>query len=44
VVLSDVVGLPYQEIADGLGVPVGTVRSRIHRGRARLRVALEADR
>jgi RNA polymerase sigma-70 factor (ECF subfamily) len=44
VVLSDVVGLPYQEIADGLGVPVGTVRSRIHRGRARLRSVLEADR
>lgn len=44
VVLSDVVGLPYQEIADGLGVPVGTVRSRIHRGRARLRVALEGER
>ena len=44
VVLSDVVGLPYQEIADGLGVPIGTVRSRIHRGRARLRSALEAER
>ena len=44
VVLSDVVGLPYQEIADGLGVPVGTVRSRIHRGRAQLRVALEGER
>lgn len=44
VVLSDVVGLPYQEIADGLGVPVGTVRSRIHRGRSRLRTALEGER
>jgi RNA polymerase sigma-70 factor (ECF subfamily) len=44
VVLSDVVGLPYQEIADGLGVPVGTVRSRIHRGRARLRSVLEGER
>ena len=44
VVLSDVVGLPYQEIADGLGVPVGTVRSRIHRGRAQLRAALESER
>ena len=40
VVLCDVVGLPYQEIADSLGVPVGTVRSRIHRGRALLREAL----
>lgn len=37
VVLCDVAGLPYAEIADSLGVPVGTVRSRIHRGRAMLR-------
>ena len=40
VVLCDVVGLPYEEIAESLGVPVGTVRSRIHRGRHRLREAL----
>ncbi|HZB71030.1 MAG: polymerase sigma factor, sigma-70 family [Acidimicrobiales bacterium] len=40
VVLCDVVGLPYGEIADQLGVPVGTVRSRIHRGRAQLRSVL----
>lgn len=40
VVLCDVVGLPYGEIADQLDVPVGTVRSRIHRGRAALRSAL----
>jgi RNA polymerase sigma-70 factor (ECF subfamily) len=40
VVLCDVVGLPYEEIADSLGVPVGTVRSRIHRGRSRLRAVL----
>jgi RNA polymerase sigma-70 factor (ECF subfamily) len=40
VVLCDVVGLPYQEIAGALGVPVGTIRSRIHRGRAMLREAL----
>src|SRR5581483_12210229 len=33
VVLCDVVGLNYEEIADSLSVPVGTVRSRIHRGR-----------
>jgi len=40
VVLCDVVGLQYDEIAEQLGVPVGTVRSRIHRGRAQLRKAL----
>jgi RNA polymerase sigma-70 factor, ECF subfamily len=40
VVLADVVGLPYAEIAEQLEVPVGTVRSRIHRGRLALRQAL----
>ncbi len=40
VVLCDVEGLSYEEIADVLGVKVGTVRSRIHRGRSRLREAL----
>jgi RNA polymerase sigma factor (sigma-70 family) len=40
VVLCDVVGLSYDEIADSQGVPVGTVRSRIHRGRRLLRTAL----
>jgi RNA polymerase sigma factor (sigma-70 family) len=42
VVLCDVVGQSYQEIGEALGVPVGTVRSRIHRGRAMLRKALTA--
>jgi RNA polymerase sigma-70 factor (ECF subfamily) len=37
VVLCDVVGLQYDEIADQLNVPIGTVRSRIHRGRVALR-------
>lgn len=40
VVLCDVVGFSYQEISDSLGVPVGTVRSRIHRGRSMLKEAL----
>ena len=37
VVLCDVEGLSYDEIADIMGVKLGTVRSRIHRGRAMLR-------
>ena len=40
VVLCDVEGLSYEEIADVLGVKMGTVRSRIHRGRSMLRKAL----
>lgn len=43
VVLKDVIGFSYDEIAEMLGIPLGTVRSRIHRGRGRLRVALEAS-
>ncbi|HYH52201.1 MAG TPA: sigma-70 family RNA polymerase sigma factor [Acidimicrobiia bacterium] len=41
VVLCDVVGLSYEEIADAISIPVGTVRSRIHRGRRLLRAALQ---
>jgi RNA polymerase sigma factor (sigma-70 family) len=40
VVLCDIEGLSYDEIADVLGLKLGTVRSRIHRGRTMLRKAL----
>ena len=42
VILSDVEEMSYQEIADATGVPIGTVRSRIARGRAMLRRSLES--
>lgn len=35
-ILHDVEGLPYEEIAVAVGVPVGTVKSRLHRGRVAL--------
>jgi RNA polymerase sigma factor (sigma-70 family) len=41
VVLCDIEGLTYEEIASVLGIKLGTVRSRIHRGRTMLRKALE---
>ncbi len=44
VVLCDIEGLSYEEIAATLGVKLGTVRSRIHRGRAQLRNALDHRR
>ena len=40
VVLADLEDLSYEEIAATLGIKLGTVRSRIHRGRALLRTAL----
>jgi RNA polymerase sigma-70 factor (ECF subfamily) len=43
VVLCDVADLPYEDIAVATGVPVGTVRSRIHRGRRMLRTALQGQ-
>jgi RNA polymerase sigma factor (sigma-70 family) len=44
VVLCDVEGLSYEEIGATLGVKLGTVRSRIHRGRQALKAALERRR
>lgn len=42
VVLCDVADMTYDEIAETLGLKMGTVRSRIHRGRSQLREALMA--
>jgi RNA polymerase sigma-70 factor (ECF subfamily) len=38
--LADIEGYPYREIADMMGTPIGTVMSRLHRGRAKLRQQL----
>ncbi len=42
VILSDIEGMSYQEIAEATDVPIGTVRSRLARGRAILRRQLES--
>jgi RNA polymerase sigma-70 factor, ECF subfamily len=43
-VLRDVYGLPYQEIADLTGRPLGTTKVMVHRGRASLRLQLRPHR
>jgi RNA polymerase sigma-70 factor, ECF subfamily len=43
-VLHDVQGFRYEEIAEAIGVPVGTVKSRLHRGRVALARALRGER
>jgi RNA polymerase sigma-70 factor (ECF subfamily) len=40
ILLHDVAGVPYLDIAERLGLPVGTVKSRIHRGHAKLAAIL----
>ncbi|MGH3278050.1 MAG: sigma-70 family RNA polymerase sigma factor [Trebonia sp.] len=40
VYLADIEGYPYREIAEIMGTPVGTVMSRLHRGRRKIREAL----
>ena len=42
-VLRDIYGLPYEEIADALDRPLGTVKVMVHRGRASLRLRLRAS-
>jgi len=42
VYLADIEGYPYREVARIMGTPIGTVMSRLHRGRERLRAKLAA--
>jgi RNA polymerase sigma-70 factor (ECF subfamily) len=44
VVLHYYLGMPLSEVARTLGVPIGTVKSRLHRALGEMRVAIEPDR
>ncbi len=44
VVMHDIGGIPYEEIAEATGVALGTVKSRISRGRKKLARSLEPSR
>lgn len=44
VIYADIEGLSYEEIAEAMGTSIGTVRSRIHRGRRMLRERLREYR
>jgi RNA polymerase sigma-70 factor, ECF subfamily len=41
ITMADIEGVPYQEIADIFGKPVGTIRSRLHRTHKQLRLKME---
>jgi RNA polymerase sigma-70 factor (ECF subfamily) len=43
VVLHHYLDMPLEMVADVLGVPIGTVRSRLHHAMRGLRAALDAD-
>jgi RNA polymerase sigma-70 factor (ECF subfamily) len=40
IVLREIQGMPYEEIAEALGMPLGTLKARLHRARDRLRSRL----
>jgi RNA polymerase sigma-70 factor, ECF subfamily len=44
VVLHYYVGLPLTDVAATLGIPVGTVKSRLHRALGEMHIAISADR